>query len=296
MGAVDHEAHLASVDEQYLAAPVAELVVLAVAGEEPEAGGDLRRVEQLPRQGDHAVDHAFLDQLLADFAFTRLVRRHRAVGQHEARDARGREVMHDVLHPGVVGVARWRVAIPPALVAAQPLAAPVGDVEGRVGEDEVGLQVGVAVVVEGVAMGDLPVDAPDGEVHLGQPPGGIVRLLAVDRDIGLGLPAIAVAVPVGVDELHRLHEHARGAAAGVVDPAAIGLQHLDQQLDDAAGRVELAALLALGAGELRQEVLVDASEHVLRPGFRVADLDVRDQVDELAEPGLVERGARIVFR
>jgi hypothetical protein len=88
--------------------------------------------------------------------------------------------MHDVLHPGVVGVARGRVAILPALVAAQALAAPVGDVEGWVGEDEVGLQVRVAIVMKCVAMGDLPVDAPDGEVHLGQPPGGVVRLLAID--------------------------------------------------------------------------------------------------------------------
>ena len=32
------------------------------------------------------------------------------------------------------------------LSSGQPLAAPVGDVEGRIGEDEVGLEVGVAVV------------------------------------------------------------------------------------------------------------------------------------------------------
>ena len=105
----------------------------------------------------------------------------------------GREVVDDVLHPGEVGVARRRHAVLPALVVAQALAAPVADVEGRIGEDEVGLEVGVAVVVEGVAVGDLAVDAADGEVHLGQPPGGVVRLLAVDADVGLGLAAVAVA-------------------------------------------------------------------------------------------------------
>jgi len=97
------------------------------------------------------------------------------------------------------------------------------------------------------------------------------------------------------DELHRLHEHARGAAAGVVHAAAVGLEHLDEELDHAARRVELAALLALGARELRDEVLVNAAEHVLGPARLVAHLDVADQVDELAEPRLVERGARVVL-
>ena len=97
------------------------------------------------------------------------------------------------------------------------------------------------------------------------------------------------------DELHRLHEHARGAAAGVVHPAAVGLEHLDQQLDHAARRVELAAFLALCAGELREEVLVDAAEHVLGTAGLVADPDVADHVDQLAEALLVERGAGVVL-
>ena len=110
-------------------------------------------------------------------------------------------------------------------------------------------------------------------------------------------PLLPVSVTRGVrtDELHRLHEHARGAATGVVDAAAVGLEHLDQQLHHAARRVELAALLALGARELREEVLVDATEDVLGAARLVADLDVADEVDELAEACLVERGARVVL-
>jgi hypothetical protein len=73
--------------------------------------------------------------------------------------------MHDVLHPREVGVARRRRAVLPTFVIAQSLAAPIGNVEGRIGENEVGLQVRVAVVVEGVALRDLAaVDAADGEV------------------------------------------------------------------------------------------------------------------------------------
>src|SRR6184192_974759 len=100
----------------------------------------------------------------------------------------------------------------------------------------------MAVVVEGVAVRDLAVNATDGEGHTRQPPCGVVRLLAIDRDVGPGLAAIAVTVSVRADELHRLYEHARGAAAGVVHSAAVGLEHLDQELDHAARRVELAAL------------------------------------------------------
>ncbi len=170
----------------------------------------------------------------------------------------------------------------------------------------VGLEIGVAVVVEGVAAGDLAFDAADSEVHLRQPPGRVVRLLAVDRDVaclpkprrrqGPGPSPIAVALGVRADELHRLHEHARRAAAGVVDAATVGLEHFDKELHHAARRVELTAFLALGARELREEVLVHAAEHVLGAARFVADLDVADQVDQLAEARLVERGAGVVLR
>ena len=111
---------------------------------------------------------------------------------------RRRQVMDDVLHPGEVGVALGRRAVAPALVVGEPLAAPIGDVEGRVGEDEVSPEVGVAVVVEAVAVGDLALDAADGEVHLRDPPGRVVRLLSPDRDVVARLAAVAVARGVGV--------------------------------------------------------------------------------------------------
>ena len=109
-----------------------------------------------------------------DFAFAGLARRHGAVGEHEAGDAPGRQVMDHVLHPAKVGVALGRGAVLPALVFGEPLAAPVGDVERRIGEDEVGLEVWMAVVVEAVAMVDLPLDAPDGEVHLCEAPSRVI--------------------------------------------------------------------------------------------------------------------------
>jgi hypothetical protein len=158
--------------------------------------------------------------------------------------------MHDVLHPGKVRVAPRRRAVLPALVLAHSLAAPVAHVERGIGEDEVGLQVGVAVVVEAVAVRDLAVDSADRQVHLREPPCGVVRLLTVDRDVGLGLAAVTVALGMGADKLHRLYEHAGRSTAGVVHPAAVRLEHLDEEVDHAPRRVELAALLALGAREL----------------------------------------------
>ena len=87
----------------------------------------------------------------------------------------------------------------------------------------------MAVVVEAVAVLDPALDAPDGEVHPGHAPCGVVGLLAVDGDVALGFTRVAVAAGVGADELHRLDEHAGGAAAGVVHPALVWLQHLHEE-------------------------------------------------------------------
>ena len=56
-------------------------------------------------------------------------------------------------------------------------------------------------------------------------------------------------------------------------------------------RVELAAALALGVGELAQEVFVDAAQDVLGAALRVAQADGADEVDQLAQPLLVQRRA-----
>ena len=98
-----------------------------------------------------------------------------------------------------------------------------------------------------------------------------------------------------LDEPLALDEHAAAAAARVVDAALVRREHLDEDPDDVARRVELAALLALGGRELGEEVLVDAAERVLGPVGRRAEGDVRHEVDELAEAGLVEARAGVVL-
>ena len=189
--------------------------------QEPEADGNLRAVEELAGEGDHAVHEVGLDDGAADVAFAGLVGGHAAIGEDEAGHAVGREVVDEVLHPGEVGVALGRDAVLPAHVVV--LAEPVGVVEGRVGEDVVGAEVGMEVAAEGVGVlgAEVGLDAADGEVHDGEAAGGGVALLAVDADV-------AELAAVGFDELLRLHEHAAGAAAGVVDAALVGREHLDE--------------------------------------------------------------------
>jgi hypothetical protein len=178
-----------------------------------------------------------------------LVGGHAAVGQDETGLTGGRQVVDEVLHPGEVGVALGRDAEPPAHVVI--LAVPVGVVEGRVGEHVVGAQVGMQVAAEavGVLGTEVGLDAAQREVHHGEAAGSGVALLAVDADV-------APLAAVGLDELFRLDEHAAGAAAGIVDPAFVGAEHLDQAAHHAGRGVELAAVLALGAGEAGEEIFV----------------------------------------
>ena len=137
-------------------------------------------------------------------------------------------MIEEVLHPGIVGVPSGRHTVDPALVLLEQFAAPVAVVEWWIRKDVVGLEVGVTVGVEGVSVADLRVDATNGEVHLGQSPGSVVRLLPIDGDV-------ADSAAVRLDEFLALHEHAARAAAGIVDAAFVGREHLHQNADDMRG-------------------------------------------------------------
>ncbi|GIW55790.1 MAG: hypothetical protein KatS3mg082_2194 [Nitrospiraceae bacterium] len=131
----------------------------------------------------------------------------------------GREVVDDVLHPGEVGVAHRRHAVLPRASSRSRSPPQSLTLKGGLARMKSALRSGKRSSWNAVAVGDCAVDAADGEVHLRQPPGGVVRLLAVDRDVALRLPPLPLPC-VRADELHRLHEHAARAAAGVVDAAA----------------------------------------------------------------------------
>ena len=73
------------------------------------------------------------------------------------------------------------------------------------------------------------------------------------------------------------------------------MDHRDQQLDHRLWGVELAALASLGQRELGQEVLVNLAQHIGGPGLGATHPDVADQIDDLAQGDLVQRGPGIVF-
>ena len=127
---------------------------------------------------------------------------------------------------------------------------------------------------------DVGEDPADREVHAGEAEGGVVPFLPIDGDV-------RALAGMSLDELLGLDEEAACATAGVIDPAARRLHHLDHRVHDGLRCVELAAALALGRGELPDEVFVDpADEVVVGPG--ALELDVREEVDEPGHDGPVQ--------
>ena len=157
-----------------------------------------------------------------------------------------------------LGVSAGGLAILPARIIVADAGIPLFHVEGGIGHDGVGAQVGVLVVGEGVGrfLAEVEIEATDDHIHGGELPGGMVVLLAVNRDI-------AELSAVLLDELLALHEEAPRAHGRVVDPPGEGLQHLDDQGNDRLGGVKLAALLPFGEGELAEKVFVNMTEDVL---------------------------------
>ena len=93
-----HRTEVAGIDEKDFFLAVFEVVILAVAGDEPEAGEDSGVVEEL-------VNQFRLDDGLADVTLAAAVGRRRTVGQHQPQGAVEGEMVDHVLHPGEVGVA-----------------------------------------------------------------------------------------------------------------------------------------------------------------------------------------------
>ncbi|MNV32697.1 hypothetical protein D3C71_1240410 [compost metagenome] len=101
-----------------------------------------------------------------------------------------------MLQPGEVGISLGRYAIGPARIFSEFVAAPVGDVERRVGKHVVGPQGLVLVVGKGVAVGgtQVAVQTVDGEVHQCQAAGCRHKLLAVNGQVTLLLQRGCVGI------------------------------------------------------------------------------------------------------
>jgi len=69
LGAGDHGADLASIDEEGFALAVASGGAVLALTQNPDADGDLGGEEELTGESDHAVDEVVLDDFLADGTF-----------------------------------------------------------------------------------------------------------------------------------------------------------------------------------------------------------------------------------
>ena len=158
----------------------------------------------------------------------------------------------------------------PALLALRAV------VERRIGEDVIGLEVGVLVVGVGVAELDVAVEAVNEEIQPAEAIGEVLRSPA-RRTRACRCDARKVA----------LHEHAARAAARVEHFALLGSSIATSSPHDALRREVFAAALALRRGELADEVLIDAPEHIDAAVLRREDV-LREKVDEPARLFLVE--------
>ena len=82
---------------------------------------------------------------------------------------------------------------------------------------------------------------------------------------------------------------AAAATTRIVDLAAVRLDRFRDQVDDALGRIELAATFAFGRCEFAKEVLVDPTDDVF-----FAVLDAVDAVDQGRQLGHVDAHSREV--
>ena len=290
--------HAARVDEKRLLAAVGLALWprAFVARQKPQTGGNLGVEKELRREGDHTFHAVALDQTAPDFAFAALPRTHRAVGQHHARAPGFIQVRQNVLQPREVGIALRRRAIKPADVAVELGMPPIGHVEGRVGEREIGAQIGVLVGEKRIGgdVGEVGIEAVNRHVHFRQAPRRVVRFLPVNRDIGDVTAPFPHSGLVTFDEFDGLNKHSATPAARVVDAAMMRRQNLNQNAHHAFGRVELAALLAFRERELAEKVFVDLAQKVAGL-LAVAKTHLRDQIDQFAELVGRQLGAREAF-
>lgn len=138
------------------------------------------------------------------------------------------------------------------------------------------------VIEIGIAELDVAIQPVDEEVHPTEPIGEVLGFLTDE-----GQPLTVPGEEIGLDE------HAAGATAGIEDHALLGRQHRNQRPYDADRGEILAAPLALGAGKLADEVLIDAADQI-SPAVVLLEHVSREEVDEAGDilTGKVGSGVR----
>src|SRR5271168_3035740 len=96
----------------------------------------------------------------------------------------------------------------------------------------------------------------DREIDLRELCGRLVLLVAIERD---ALHRVLAGV---LDKMARLHEHPARAAGGVENDAVVGLDDIDDSLDDRGRRKELAIIVRALLRKLGEEVFMDTTKYV----------------------------------
>ena len=214
----------------------------------------------------------------------------------DARKSRGEAARRAALVLGAHGV----------LVALPVLAV------GRIGDQVVEGLAGVAVVGQRAAEGDVVGVAAGRVLHeeigLRDRPGLGVHLLAEEVDLRVrvdrGAEEIAVLPQADGDVLLGDHQHAAGAAAGVVDGAdrllgadlllVAGEHQVHHQVHHVARREVLARVLVQRLVELPDQLLEDRAHRGVVDPVRV-QVDVLEALEHLEQqPRLVELADRVV--
>ena len=206
------------------------------------------------------------------------------MGQDNGRLALALQRLERVQQEGIVAVlCRRHAELETTVLLFEPIAPRLFRERGIHHHEVEGLELGALRELrtgDRVALEDLgvPGEIVEDHVHPGQGPGGIVLLLAVDREASGCLG-------------RRLDEERPGAAGGIVDGlvlagAGVDADHLGEDSRDLGGRVELALALAGLGGEVAHQVLVGVPEEVIALGPAPPEVQVAEDRHELGEPVL----------
>jgi hypothetical protein len=67
---------------------------------------------------------------------------------------------------------------------------------------------------------------------------------------------------MALHEVRALDKNAARTAGRIINSSMVWLDYFDDELHERGGRIELAALLTFGQGELSEEVLVNPAEDI----------------------------------
>ena len=258
--------------------------------EHHDAGRDAGAVEQVCGQADEALDEAVADDAAADRGLGAAAEQH-TVGQDHRALAGAVERGQHMQQKGVVAVLGRRQAEGEAAILVVGRVEAVGPGLGgkrRIGDHVVeGLEP--AVLVREVWRGQRVV-LPDlgggavvqDHVHACQRAGGVVHLLAVDRQVE---PGARLGLVV------RLQEQRTRSAGRVVDAlggtaGAAELDHHRNHPRDFGRGVELALALAGFGGEVAHQVFVGVAQQVVALGAVAAKVQPRvvEDGDQVRQP------------